>query len=114
MKWGRGQNRANHGSVPAWGTSSSNRGLGSGKNLCRTHDKTVITSGSGSCRSRHGSGGNGGGSNGGGRRAKVGTTGRGRIRLPHSGPEAMSSTRLYHGWAGEGEEMERMGGGGFP
>ena len=25
----------------------------------------------------------------------------------------MSSTRLHHGWAGEGKEIERMGGGGL-
>ena len=46
-----------------------------------------------------------------GSRARVGAAGRGRRRLPHSGLEAVSSARLHHGWAGEGEEMERMGGG---
>ena len=34
----------------------------------------------------------------------------GRRRLLHSGPEAMSSACLHHGWVGEGEEMESMGG----
>ena len=31
--------------------------------------------------------------------ARFGAVGRGRIRWPHFGPEAMSSTRLHHGWA---------------
>ena len=31
--------------------------------------------------------------------------------MPHSGPEAVSSALLHHGWVGEGEEMEKMGGG---
>ena len=33
-----------------------------------------------------------------------------RRRLPHSWPEAVSSVRLHHGWVGDGEEMEKMGG----
>ena len=35
---------------------------------------------------------------------------QGRRRRPHSGPETVSSVRLHHGWAGEGEDMERLGG----
>ena len=31
----------------------------------------------------------------------------------HYGLEAVSFVRLHHGWVGEGEEMERMGGGEF-
>ena len=57
---------------------------------------------SGGCRSKH-DGGNG---------ARVGAAGRGRRRLPHSGLKAVFSARLHHGWAGEGEEIEKMGGGG--
>ena len=34
----------------------------------------------------------------------------GRRRLPHSGPEVVSSARLHHGWVREGEEMERLRG----
>ena len=57
----------------------------------------------------------GGGSRGckssdGGSRARVGATGRGRRKLPHSGSEAVSSMHLHHGWIGEGEEMEMRGG----
>ena len=50
-------------------------------------------------------------SSGGRSRTRVGAAGRGRRRLSHSGPEAVSSTLLHHGWVGEGEGMERMGGG---
>ena len=42
--------------------------------------------------------------------AKVGVASRGRRRLPHLGPDAVSSSRLDHGWVDEGEEMERIGG----
>ena len=101
--WGRGRNRANPGIVPVWGRSSSNRGLGSGINLCITHGMTALGSGSGGARSRHG----GNDRNGDGRRARVGPVGRGRRRLPHYGQEAVSSTRLHHGWAGEEEDGRR-------
>ena len=93
---GRGRNRANPDMVPMWGRSNSNRGLGSDSILYRTHGRTAL-----------------GSDNGGGRRARVGTVSRGRRRLPHSKPEAVSSARLHHGWPGEEEEMERRGGGGF-
>ena len=123
--WERVWNRANPGIVPAWGRSSSNRGLGNGNSLCKTHGRTAPGSGSGGDRSRHGGGGSGGGrsrhngnesggySSSDGRRARVRAVGKGRRRLPYFRLEAMSSARLHHGWAGEGEEMERMGGGGF-
>ena len=107
--WGRGRNRANPGVVPAWGRDSSSRG--------RTHGRNVLSGD----RRRHGGSDSGGGRSsggsgswrysGGGSRARVGSAGRGRRRLPHSGPEAVSSAHLHHGWTGEGEEMERMGGG---
>ena len=77
--------------VPPWGKGSSSRG--------RTHDRNVLSGGSGGCRSR-----------GGGSRAWVGAAGRGRRRPPHSGLKVVSFALLHHGWAGEGEEMERMGG----
>ena len=123
--WGRRRNRANPGVVPAWGRSSSNRGLGSGSSLCRTHGKTGLGSDNGGSKSRygggssgdgwsrHGCGGSGGYNSDSGRRAKVGAADRGRRRLHHSRPKAVSSASLHHGWAGEGEEMEKMGGGGF-
>ena len=94
--WWRGRNGANLGMVPPWGRGSSSRG--------RTHGRNVLRSGSGGGRSRHGDDGS---------EAKVGAADRGRRRLPHSRPEAVSSARLHHSWAREGEEMERMGGGGF-
>ena len=83
--------------VPPWGRGSSSRG--------RTHGRNDLSGGSGGCRSRHRSDGSGGGS-----RNWVGAAGKGRRRLPHYGPEAVSSVRLHHGWAREGEEMERLGG----
>ena len=64
---------------------------------------TALGSGTSGGRSRHG----GDDSSGDGRRARVGPAGRGRRRLPHSGPEAVSSARLHHGWAGEGEDGRR-------
>ena len=33
--------------------------------------------------------------------------------MTHPGPEAVPSACLNHAWAGEGKEMERMGGWGF-
>ena len=86
--------------IPPWGRGSSSRGIAYGRN--------VLSGG----RSRHGGGSSGGCRCGGdGNRARVGGVGRGKRRLPHFGLEAMSSARLHHGWAGEGEEIERMGGG---
>ena len=99
--WRKGRNGANLGMVPHWGRGSNSRG--------RTHGRNALSGDSGGCRSRHGGGG-GGGHDGGGSRAWVGARRRGRRRLPHSGPEAMSFAHLHHVWAGEGEEMERLGG----
>ena len=86
--------------VPPWGRGSS-RG--------RTHGRNVLSGSSGGCRSRHGDGSSGGHDDnnggwrcsGGGSRAQVGAAGRGKRRLPHSRPEAMSSACLYHGGDGE-------------
>ena len=76
-------------------------------NRSRTQGRDALNGGSGGgCRSRHD-----GGSSGCRSRARVGATGMGRRRLPQSGLEAVSSARLQNGWVGEGEEMERMGGG---
>ena len=36
-----------------------------------------------------------------------------RRRVAHPGSEAVPSACLYHVWAGEGEEMERVRGGEF-
>ena len=99
--WQRGRNGANPGMVPPWGRGSSSRG--------RTHGRNVLSSGSGDYMSRHG-GGDSGGHYDDNNRAWVGASDRGRRRLPHSRPEAVSSARLHHGWVGKGEEMERMGG----
>ena len=99
--WRRGRNGANPGMVPPWGRGSSSRG--------RTHGRNILSSGSGSYMSRHGggcSGGHGDDDN----KAWVGASGRGRRRVPHYGPEAVSFTRLHHGCVGEGGEKERMGG----
>ena len=95
----RGRNGANPGIVPPRGRGSDSRS--------RTHGRDALSGGSGDGRSRHGGGSR---SSGGGSRAWVGAAGRRRRRLPHSGPEAVSSARLQHGWVGEGEEMERMEG----
>ena len=104
--WWRGRNGANLGMVPHWGRGSSSRG--------RTYGRNVLSGGSGGGRSRHGGCGSGGGRSrhgGSGSGARVGAAGRGRRRLPHFRPEAVSSACLHHGCAGEGEEMEMMGGG---
>ena len=105
------------------------RGRGNGSRS-RTHGRDLLNGGRGGGKSRGGSRGGGGirgcwsggdSSGGGGNRgcwsdggsiimAKVGAAGRGRRRLPHPGPEAMSSVRHDHGWVGEGEEMERKKG----
>ena len=92
--------------VPAWGRSNNNRGMGSSSSLCRTHNRTALGSGKGGGGSRRGHNNDGGG------RARVGPAGRGRRGAAHPRSEVVSSTRLHHGWAREGEEMERMGGGG--
>ena len=116
--WGRGRNRANPGMVPAWGSSSSNKGMGSSNNLYRTHGRTALGSGRGGSGSRRGhnsgGGGSGGGrsSSGGGGRAMVGPASRGRRGAAHLRSEAVSFARLHHGWAREEEEMEKMGRGG--
>ena len=60
-------------------------------------------------RSRHDDDSSGSRISDGGSKAMVRATGRGRRRLLHYGKEVVSSTRLHHGWVGEGEEMERMG-----
>ena len=96
--WRREGNGANPGMVPPWGRGSSSRG--------RTHGRNVLSGGIGEGRSRHDDGDDNSGGcrySGRGSRVKVGATGRGRRRPPHSGPEAVSSARLHHGWAGEGE-----------
>ena len=97
--------------VPPWGRGSNSKGI--------TYGRNVLSDDSGGCKSRHGDGGSGGHSgggsggwrcSGGGSRAWVGAADRGRRRLPHSRPKTMSFARLHHGWAREGEEMERLGG----
>ena len=70
----------------------------------RTHGKDALSGGNGGCSK-------GCRSIGGWSRARVGAVGRGRRILSHSGSESMSSACLHHGWVGEGEEMERRGGG---
>ena len=113
--WRRWGNGANPSMVPPRGRGSDIRS--------RTHGRDALSGGSSgsrsrhgddsgsgcACRSRHGNGSSGCRSSG--DRARVRDAGKGRRRLPHSGLEAMSSERLHHGWVGEGEEMERMGGG---
>ena len=89
--WGKGRNRANPGMVPAWGRSSSNRGMGSSSSLYRTHGRTALGSGGG------GDGSGGGRCSSGGCRAKVGPAGRGRRGAAHLRSEALSSARLHHG-----------------
>ena len=84
--WWRGGNGANPGMVPPRGSGSRSR----------THGRDLL----------NGSGSMGYWSGGGGMMARVGASGRGRRRLPHPGPEAVSSARLDHGWVREGEEME--------
>ena len=89
------------------------RGKGNGSRS-RTHGGDALSGGSGSDRIRHS------GDIGGGCRSKHdddssgcrnGAVGRGMRRLSHTGPKALSFTRLHHGWVGKGEEVERMGGG---
>ena len=89
------------------------RSKGNG-NRSRTHGGDALSGGSGGdrsrhggdigcgCRSRHDDGSSG---------CRNGAVGRGRRRLSHSGPKDVSFMCLHHGWVGEGEEMERMGGG---
>ena len=96
--WRRGRNRANPGMVPAWGKSSSNRGMGSNNSLCRTHGGTAL--GSGGSRRGHNSGG--GGSDGGrrscgGGRSRVGLADRGRRGVTHPRFGVVSFARLHHG-----------------
>ena len=101
--WRRGRNGANPGMVLPWNKGSGIRS--------RTYGRDVLNGGSG--KSRHDGSGcckSGSGSSGGGRRARVGAAGRGRRRLPHSRLEAVSSALNHHGWVGEGEDIERMGG----
>ena len=75
----------------------------------RTHGRDALNGGRSSGRGRHGDGGSRGSrSTGRSSTARVGVTGRGRRRLPHSRPEAM--VRLYHSLVGEGVEMGRIGG----
>ena len=89
--------------VPPWDRGSNSRG--------RTHGKNALSGGSGGYKSRHGDGGSGGWRcSSDDIRAWVGATDRGRRRVPHSRPEAVSSARLHHGCAVEGEEMERLRG----
>ena len=92
--WRRGRNRANPGVVPPRNRGSDGR------------SRDVLSGGSGNGGSRHGDSGSSGGSG----KTRVGASGRGRRRLTHSRPKVMPSTRLHHNWAGEGVEMERMGG----
>ena len=87
--WRRGRNGANPGMVPPRNRGSDIRS--------RTHGRDVLNGGSGS---RSGDGG---------RRARVRATGRGRRRLPHFGPEAVSSAHLHHGWVREGEDGRKKG-----
>ena len=97
----KGRNGAKLGMVPP-------RGRGSGSRS-RTYDRDALSGGSGGCRSKHSGDNRGCKSNDSGSRARVGAAGRGRRRLPHSGPDVVSSACLHHGWVGEGEEMERRG-----
>ena len=113
--WRRGRNRANPGMVPPRGKGSDNRS--------RTHGRDALSGDSGDgrsqnggcsgggCKSRHDGGSKGWGRIGEGSRARVGVTGRERRQLLHSRLEVVSSARLHHGCVGEGEEMERRGGG---
>ena len=57
---GRGRNRANLGMVPAWGRSSSNKGMGCSSNLSRTTLGSIRGIG-GSRGYNSGGGGSGGG-----------------------------------------------------
>ena len=95
--------------VPAWGRSSSNRGLGSSNILCRTHGRTALGSsrGDGSKRGHNSYGGNNGGGrhNIGSGKARVGPAGRGRRGAMHLRSEVVSSVCLHHGWAREGDQM---------
>ena len=114
--WERGRNRANPGMVPAWGKSSSNRGLGSSSSLCKTHGRTALSSSRGDGgRKGHNSYGGGSGRgrrNSGDGRARVRPAGRGRRGAAHLRSEAMSSACLHHSWAREVEERMGWGGGG--
>ena len=103
--WGRGRNKANPGMVPPWGRSSSNKGMESSSSLYRTHGKIALGNGGGGSRRGHSSGDGG--------RAKVGPADRGRRGAAHPRSEALSSARLHHGYAREGDDMERMGRGGW-
>ena len=98
--WRRGRNGANPGMVPPRNRGSGSR---STRDVLSSNGGRSRHSGSGDCRSSSGC-------SGGGRRARVRASGKGRRRLPHSGPNVVPSARLHHGWVGEGEEMERMGG----
>ena len=84
--------------VPPWGRGSSSRG--------RIHGRNALSGGSGG----HGGGDSGGlncSGGGGGGRAWIGAVSRGRRRAAHPRPVAVSSMGLRHGWAREGEEVER-------
>ena len=74
--------------------------MGCSNSLNRTHGRTALGSS------------NGGDHSGGGRRnndgrARVRPAGRGRRGATHPGSKVVSSARLHHGWAKEGNE--RMG-----
>ena len=93
--------------IPAWGRSSNNRGLRSGNSLCRTQDKTTLGSSrdSGDRRGHNSYDcGSGGRRSSGGSRARVGLADRGRRGVAHPRSKAVSSARLHHGWAREGDE----------
>ena len=119
--WGRGKNRANPRIVLAWGRSNCNRGMGCNSSLSKTHNRTALSSSRGGSGSRGYNSGGGKRSSGG--RARVGPNGRGRRGAVHLGSKVMSSARLHHGWAREGEKrigrgedgmkMKKWEGGGF-
>ena len=76
--------------------------MGCSSSLSNTYGRTALGNNRGDSGSRGYSSGGGGSS--GGRRSSCGRA-RGRREAAHSGSKAVSSARLHHGWAKEGEEM---------
>ena len=89
--------------VSPWGRGISTRGMGGKSSRGGAHRRTALNDSWG----RHGGGGGRSWRCGCGDRAWIGAAGRGRGGAAHLRPEGVPSAGLHHGWAREGEEVER-------
>ena len=83
--------------------------MGGSSSRGRTHDRTALSSNKSSGRGRQGGGSGRGGwnCNSGCGRAWIGAVDRGRRRAVRPRTVVVSSAGLHHGWAREGEEVEK-------